>query len=151
MFRRLLSTIALTSLLATVASGAAAGVPCPRIELSEIVAAEAPGARRVSGPDGEVLVTGTALLTSADLLSAGVSEAEGDTGLDLNPTSAAGERLRAYTTANVGRQVAFLVDDRAVKVVKILDPMLADGLWISPMAPDEAGRLAAEINACKRN
>lgn len=44
--------------------------------------------------------------------------------------------------------MAFIVQGQAKMVVKILDPIMGDGVWVSPYEMREAEALSAAVNAC---
>jgi len=122
---------------------------CPTIEIAPIASLGAAASRTFPGPDGKaVAVERVSLVTGRDITKAETSYAEGAWGLGLKFSAAAVDRLRAYTTAHVGDQVAFIVQGKAKMVVKILDPNMGDGAWISPFDKPEGDKLAAGINAC---
>ena len=136
---------------ATLVSGAIAraAASCPAIEIARVVQPGTIGSRTFSGPRNEtVTVEKASLATVRDVTKSNISFAEGVWGLGLHLSSAAAERMRSYTTAHVGDQLAFIVQDRAKMVVKILDPIMGDEAWISPFDKQEAEALAANINAC---
>jgi preprotein translocase subunit SecD len=118
-----------------------------------VVAQQSDAGARVfeTAQGGSVAVRSPALVSARDVVGAEVSSAEGQTGLSVRVDAQAAERVRGFTASHVGARLAFIVDGRAQSVVKILDPITRDGVWISPMAPDTAGRLASGFNDCARD
>ena len=77
-----------------------------------------------------------------------MSRAEGQDGLGFYVSPAAGERLRAFTTAHVGARLAFVIDNRVRMVSKILDPLKGDAFWLSPFPIAEGTAFSERVNAC---
>jgi len=119
---------------------------CPTMEV--IVADTAGDATRsISAGDGKLVpLTRTPLLTIGDFTDANVSLTEGQTALNVNMTSDAAKRIRTFTANNVGKQIAFLVNGRLLKIAKILDPITGKSFMLSPFVRDEAEKLADSIN-----
>lgn len=152
--------VALKGLLQRIAIGAFASLaaaanvtakppPCLVIEIAGLAQPGTDGARAFPAPTSDrVTVERASIITIRDVATADTSYADGAWGLGLRFNPKAAARMRAYTAAHVGDQVAFIVQGRAKMVVKILDPNMGDGAWISPFAKDKGDALAAEINAC---
>jgi preprotein translocase subunit SecD len=120
---------------------------CPRIEVARVaVAGET--ASSIPGPDGKRILVQSPIVTLADVTGASLSHADGQDGIGFTLSRPAGQRLRAFTTKNVGAQLAFVIDGRARMVAKVLDPLKGDAVWISPFPPAEGTALAGRVNAC---
>jgi len=128
---------------------AIAAQACPKIELAAVVAPEARAARAAQDQAGQpIALAADDLVSPTELLHANVNVTEGQVVLNLNFSAAAAKRVRDFTGANVGGRIALLVDGRAMKVVKILDPIRGDGILVGPVEPGAAEALAARINRC---
>lgn len=135
--------------LALAGAPPASAADCPRIEVARVaIAGESAGS--IPGPDGKAILVQAPLITLADVTGASMSRAEGQDGVGFNLSRAAGQRLRAFTAKNVGAQLAFIVDGRARRVAKVLDPMTGDAFWLSPVAPAKGAALVERVNACVR-
>ncbi len=145
-------TVALIGVAASAAyslANAANTSECPQLE---IVAVEDQGARTVTGPDGNALhIASAPLLSMPDFTSANVSLTEGQIVLNLNLSRQSGERIQAFSRAHVGRHLAFIVEGKVIRVAKILDPILGDGIMISPLEKIQATELAERVNAHAKN
>jgi preprotein translocase subunit SecD len=144
------SAIALVASM-VLGSSAMGAVPasCPSVEVASVVSPGLPTSRLFPGPNREsITVEKVSIITARDVIKADASHAEGSWGLGLRLSPEAATRMRSYTTAHVGDQLAFIVQGRAKMVVKILDPISGDGVWVSPFERQEAESLAVSINAC---
>jgi preprotein translocase subunit SecD len=119
---------------------------CPVIEVAAVAPNHAT-TRVVGDQNGKQVSLAPPLAVLADVTSAAASRADGADGVGFNVRPAAGARLRAYTAAHVGSQLAFVVDGRA-RVVTIRDPIAGDAFWISPMEQGAARMLAGRVNNC---
>lgn len=122
--------------------------PCPTMEVSVLQETPAQAGRTFSSVEGTpVRVTATPLATMADFTKATVSLTDGQVVLNvtLNPTATG--RVQAFSSRNVGKHLAFIVNRRVIQTPKILDPITGNGFIIAPFERDEAERLAASINA----
>lgn len=123
---------------------AAEGGSCPRLE---VAVADDKGERIVTDEDGSAVhIERPSLLTTADFTSANVTVTEGQVVLNINLTHEAGGRIQAFSREHVGVRLAFILDDRALKVARILDPIRNDGILMGPFPREQAGALAATIN-----
>jgi preprotein translocase subunit SecD len=117
---------------------------CPRFE---IAVADEKGERIVTDEDGSAVhVERPSLLTTADFTGANVTVTEGQVVLNINLTHKAGGRIQAFSHDHVGVRLAFILDDRALKVARILDPIRNDGILMGPFPRAQADMLAASIN-----
>lgn len=117
---------------------------CPRFE---ITVADEKGDRTVLDEDGGIVhVERPALLSTADFTGANVTLTEGQIVLNIDLTPEAGRRIQAYSSEHVGVRLAFILDGRALKVVRILDPIHGDGILMGPFVSERADALAALIN-----
>jgi preprotein translocase subunit SecD len=71
-----------------------------------------------------------------------VGQAEGRDVLELDLDEPAAARLRSYTAGHVGTQLAFAVDGRVRQVMRVLDPIVGNGLIVDPGDPQEVASLA---------
>ena len=123
---------------------AAEASSCPRFE---IAVADDKGERIVVDEDGSaVRVERPTLLTTADFTGANVTVTEGQIVLNINLTHEAGGRIQAFSREHVGVRLAFILDDRALKVARILDPIRNDGILMGPFPREQADALAASIS-----
>lgn len=134
---------------AALASPAAAQAAdaCPRIEVAA-VAAGGGAARTVADTDGRPAPLGPPIATLSDITSAiATRRLDGEDGVGFNVRGPAGARLRAYTAANLGKQMAVVVDGRA-HVFTIREAISGDAFWLSPMDAGDARILAGRVNNC---
>ena len=122
--------------------------PCPMIEVSVLADTPTQAGRTFSSSRGtSVRVTPTPLATMNDFTNATVSLTDGQIVLNVTLNPPAAQRVQAFTSRNVGKHLAFVVNQRVIQTPKILDPITGDGFLIAPFERDEAERLAASINA----
>jgi hypothetical protein len=149
-FRSNVALLAVVAALVGASPAIATAGDCPAFEVG-VVARQGDGAQMFKTPEGiSVAVSSPALVSARDVVGAEVSSAEGRTGLSVRVDAQAAERVRSFTASHVGARLAFIVDGRVQSVVKVLDPITRDGFWVSPMAPDTAGRLASAFSDCAR-
>ena len=151
--RVVLRVVAISCLVAMVFVGIAARADQDRPTMAIAIASmeETPGSRRMSSAEGaRVYVSNDALLRLEDFTDASVTLTEGQIVLNVGLSPAAAERWVAFTRDHVGSRVAFLVDDRLVRVAKIVDPNMGRGFLIAPLDKEYADRLAREINEAAR-
>ena len=120
---------------------------CPTMEVS--IVADKPGdsARSVPSGDGNLVpLTGKPLLTIGDFTDANVSLTEGQIVLNVNTTTDGAKRIQTFTANNVGKQIAFVVNGRLLRMPRILDPITGKSFMLSPFTRDEAEKLADSIN-----
>lgn len=141
-FRRCCLVLAMAATM----PGIALAQHCPRVEVAPVSAASS--AETVHDMAGKAVRIGAPIVASTDIVAASTSKAEGSWGVGFNLSPVAGSRLRQFTASHVGEQVAFIIDGRARKVVKVLDPLEGNAFWISPMAKGESNRLVQQVTAC---
>ena len=121
---------------------------CPMIEVSVLADTPTQAGRTFSSHQGApVRVTATPLATMNDFTNATASLTDGQIVLNVTLNPAAAQRVQAFTSRNVGKHLAFIVNRRVIQTPKILDPITGNGFLIAPFERDEAERLAASINA----
>lgn len=125
---------------------------CPAIEVSALADAQSDSTRPVALNDGTTIpLTGTPLVTSADITGANASLTEGQWVLNVDVTDEAAQRVQDFSKQNVGRAMAFLVDGKVRRTPRILDPITGKGFLIGRFEQADAERLATAIsNGCKR-
>jgi preprotein translocase subunit SecD len=128
---------------------------CPTMEVS--IVADKPGdsTRSMASADGRLIfLTEKPLLTIGDFTDANVSLTEGQIVLNVTTTTDGAKRIQTFTEKNVGKQMAFIVNGRLIKLARILDPITGRTFMLSPFVRDEAEKLASSINhkerACQR-
>jgi preprotein translocase subunit SecD len=141
--------LAAASLVSQPAVAGSAAVSCPRFEIAIV---DDQAKRAIPDEDGSIVhVDSPSLLTTADFTGADVSLTDGQIVLNINLSHEAGLRIQAFSREHVGVKLAFILDDHAVKVARILDPIHKDGILMGPFARAEADKLAASINGTPRN
>jgi len=99
------------------AAGPAGATSCPQLEIAVVDAA---GGRTIQSPDGKPLrLVVHALLTTSDFAGATVSLTEGQIVLNLTLSPEGGARMRAFSQDHVGAEMAFIVDDKLIKLARI--------------------------------
>jgi preprotein translocase subunit SecD len=140
---RLLAAFAVAALLPLRAQAAPAA--CQTVEIRGVAA---DGDRIVTDAEGQsVHLAAAPIAVAADLSHAYVNLTEGKIALNVTLSPAAAHRMRDYTAAHVGQGIAYIVDDHAVQVLRVRDPVLASGILIGGISKAEADRVAAGINA----
>jgi preprotein translocase subunit SecD len=125
---------------------------CPAIEIGVVSDASRDSTRSASRSDGtRVLLTGTPLLTNADVTGAHASLTEGVYVLNLDITPDAAKRIQTFSERNVGRVMAFIVEGTVKNTPQIKDPIVGNGILIGAFERADAERLADAINTgCRR-
>ncbi len=126
---------------------------CPSIAIAEVAGSAGTG-KPLRAADGRVVsVLDPPLLTTRDVAGARPGQAEGRSVLELDLDREAAARLRSYTASHVGAQVAFVVDGRVRQVMRVLDPIVGNGLMVNPGDPDEVAALAHALGdgRCTKN
>jgi preprotein translocase subunit SecD len=120
---------------------------CPTIEVSIVADKPDDSTRRMTTDDGRrISLNEKPLLTIADFTDANVSLTEGQIVLNVSMTTGGAKRIQTFTANNVGKQIAFLVNGRLIRIARILDPITGKAFMLSPFARDEAEKLADSIN-----
>ena len=115
---------------------------CPSLAIAQVTASPGSGKQLPAVDGGVVSVLDPPLVANRDLSGARVGQAEGRQVLELGLEQEAAARLRSYTADHVGGQLAFAVDGRVRQVMRVLDPIVGNGLVVDPGDPDEATELA---------
>jgi preprotein translocase subunit SecD len=125
---------------------------CPTIEVSAVTDVQSDSTRSVALNDGTTIsLTGTPLVTNADITGANASLTEGQWVLNVGVTDEAARRVQDFSKQNVGRTMAFLVDGKVYRTPRILDPITGKGFLIGRFEQADAERLATALsNGCKR-
>ncbi len=120
---------------------------CPTMEVSVVADKPEGSMRRITSDDGRLVsLNEKPLLTISDFTHASVSLTEGQIVLNVSTTPAGAKRIQTFTANNVGKQIAFLVNGRLIRIARILDPITGKGFMLSPFVRDEAEKLADAIN-----
>lgn len=120
---------------------------CQTIEVSIVAERPDGSTRRISSSEGKrVYLTAKPLLTNHDFTHANVTLTEGQFVLNLDMTAESAKRVQLFTENNVGKEMAFLVNERVIRTPKIRDPIVGNGFLIGAFGRDEAQRLADAIN-----
>jgi preprotein translocase subunit SecD len=114
---------------------------CPSIAIAEVAASSGPAKQLPTTGGAVISVLEPLILTSHDVVGAKVGQAEGRDVLELQLDQEAAARLRSYTADHVGAQLALAVDGRVRQVMRVLDPVVGDGLIVDPGNPDEVATL----------
>ena len=122
---------------------------CPNVEIAAVVGPGAESARVAKDQAGRpIALAAHDLVSPPDLTRSYVNVTEGQVVLNLSFASIAAERVRDFTAANVGAQLALLIDGRVVKTVRVRDPIRDDGVLIGPVERVAAETLSAQVNRC---
>jgi preprotein translocase subunit SecD len=125
----------------------AQGPNCQTIEVSIVAEKPDRSTRRISSSEGKrVYLTEKPLLTNNDFKHATVTLTEGQFVLNLDMTAGSARRVQTFTENNVGKEMAFLVNGRVIRMPKIRDPIVGNGFLIGAFGRDEAQKLADAIN-----
>jgi preprotein translocase subunit SecD len=119
---------------------------CPSIEVSVIASAASSSDRLITADGKTTRLTERPLITTADITRAHVSLTEGQYVLNVDVTPESAKRVQAFSTQNVGRSLAFLVDGRVLRTPKINDPITGNGFLLGSFERADAERLADAIN-----
>jgi preprotein translocase subunit SecD len=82
------------------------------------------------------------LLVIQDFSDAEPSVDEGSPALNLELTPVGAQKIREFTSKNVGKRLAFIVDGKLIRAPVIRDVITGPGLSIDPVGKDEALRLS---------
>jgi len=98
--------------------------------------------------DGEILHVGKVpVLTLKDFTNGNVTVQEGVVSLNLGLTKSGGKRIREFTTDNVGKRLAFIINGTLIKAPRVRTPINGEGISINPIEKADADRLARLINS----
>jgi len=125
---------------------------CPAIEVSAVAEVQSDSTRPIALNDStKIALTGTPLVTNADITGAKASLTEGQWVLDFAVTDEAAKRVQDFSKQHVGRTVAFLVDGKVHSTPRIRDRITGKGFQIGRFEQADAERLATTLNnGCKR-
>jgi preprotein translocase subunit SecD len=123
-----------------------ASSPCTSIEVVELAPENAITGRLFPTMDQTMVrVSDQPLATTRDISAARAGTAEGSPVLEIDLHEAPAARLREFSAEHVGVNLAFIVNGRVRKVVRILDPILGSGFIIDPVTRFEADALAQSL------
>src|SRR5262249_54294052 len=118
---------------------------CPSIAIAEVAASPGTGSSLPTVDGRVVSVLDPPILTTSDITAARVARAEGRDVLELALVQVAAERFRSYTANHVGSQLGFAVDGRVRRVMRVLDPIVGNGLIVDPGDTKEVASLARAL------
>jgi preprotein translocase subunit SecD len=129
-----------------------AGVSCAAIEVSAVADAPTVSTRSAVLNDSTTIpLTGTPLVTSADITGATAAQNGGQWGLNVNVTDEAAKRVHGFTAQHIGQTMALLVDGKVQGTPKIVGAVTAKGFLIGEFKQADAERMATAIrNGCRR-
>jgi TonB family protein len=159
-FRRLVWTILLlAALMSGAAVGAARTLP---LDLGSLARAAQSGARleirlaetasvaglkgtAVPGSNRQVYLHTTTLATDADVTSARVVDMGGHFGIDVRFSSQAATRIRAATTAHLGKPVAIMLNGNVISAPTVKSPIGDNAFITGDFTAASARELAANL------
>jgi len=118
---------------------------CPSIAVAELAGSPGTGNPLPTSGGGVVSVLDPAIVATPDIAGARLGQAEGRQVLELDLDQGAAARLRSFTAKHVGARLAFVVDGRVRQVLRVLDPIVGNGLMVDPGDPDEVAALARAL------
>jgi preprotein translocase subunit SecD len=119
-----------------------AATVCPSLAIVEI-ASSAEAGKPLPTVDGRTIsVLDPPVVATPDVAGARLGQADGRQVLELDLDPEAAARLRSYSASHVGTQLAFVIDGRVRQVMRVLDPIVANGLMVDPGDPEEVVALA---------
>src|SRR5207248_3480024 len=90
---------------------------CPTMEVSIVADKRDDSTRRMTTDDGRrISLNEKPLLTIRDFTDANVSLTEGQIVLNVSMTTDGAKRIQMFTANNVGKQIAFLVNGRIIRI-----------------------------------
>jgi preprotein translocase subunit SecD len=120
---------------------------CPTLEVSIVAANSERAARQISSDQGQrIPLTATPLVSLRDFTHADVSLTEGQFVLNFEMNDRSAERVQAFSEANVGKMMVFIVNGRLIRTPRIKDPIVGRGFLIGPFSREEAQGLADAVN-----
>ena len=131
-----------------------AGAPCPAIEMNAIADTPTDSARSavMANDTTTILMSRTSLVTTADITgaTASASQTEGQWDLNLTVTDDAASRVREFSSQNVGKHVALVVDGKVHGTPRIAGAIVGNKYRIDGLSRADAERLAAALtNGCR--
>ena len=152
MKKQLVLSLMIISACLGCATGAAQTAACPAIEMSAVADAPSDSTRQVALPDsGRISVARTPLVTSADITGAHASRVADQWVLNVDMNDAAAKRVQEFSSKNVGRKLAVLIDGKVNGgTPKIAGPITGKGFMISGSDRAAAERLETAIRGCIR-
>ena len=118
---------------------------CPTIAVAELAGSPGTGTPLPASGGRVVAVLDPAIVGPSDVVGARLGQAEGRQVLELELDQEAAAQLRSYTASHVGAQLAFVVDGHVRQVMRVLDPIVGNGLMVDPGDPAEVAALARAL------
>jgi preprotein translocase subunit SecD len=118
---------------------------CPTLAVAELARTPGTGNSLPTSDGGVVSVLDPAILATRDIAGARLGQAEGRPVLELDLDQEAAARLRSFTANHAGVQLAFVVDGQVRQVMRVLDPIVGNGLIVDPGDPGEVAALARAL------
>ena len=147
---RLVQTFAVVLLAAVLPAGHAFSQADPKPDVIEVrlVAKPVGGGQMMmlEGTQKAVAVGSVRVLSSADFDGVGdVDHVDGQPGFEVSLTPAGAKKLKEFSTENVGRTLAIVVDGKLLMTPRIVDPIVTDGFLLTISSDVEARDLQAKI------
>jgi len=118
---------------------------CPSVVIAQVADAASAGKAVPRLGGGTVSVLDPPIVSTRDVAAARLGKAEGRDVIEIDLTEPAAARLRAYSETHVGKQLAFIIDDRVRKVLRLLDPIAGTGIIVDPADSNEASALLSSL------
>jgi preprotein translocase subunit SecD len=128
------------------------GASCPAIEVSAVGNAQTDSTRAAALNDGtNIPLSGTPLVTSADITGASASPIGSQWGLSVNVTDEAAKRVHDFSAQHIGQALALLVDGKVQGTPTITGAITAKVFPIGEFNRADAERMATAMrNGCRR-
>ena len=124
-----------------------AGALCPAIEMSAVADAPTDSTKTVAlNATTTILVSRNPLVATGDITGATASQAEDQWVLNFTVTDDAAKRVHEFTKANVGRNLASVVDGKVYGTPRIAGAITGNKYRIEGFSRADAERLATAIN-----
>ena len=147
---RLVQAFAALLLTAVLPAGHAFSQADPKPDVIEVrLVAEHVGDGQMmvlEGSQEAVAVGSVRVLSSADFDGVGdVDHVDGQPGFEVSLTPAGARKLKEFSTENVGRTLAIIVDGKLLMTPRIVDPIVSGGFLLTMSSDVEARDLRAKI------
>lgn len=131
-----------------------AGAPCPTIEMNAVADTPTDSTRSavMANDTTTVLMSRSSLVTTGDITgaTASASQTEGQWDLNLTVTDDAAKRVNEFSTQNVGKHLALVVDGKVHGTPRIAGAIVGNKYQIDGLSRADAERLAATLaNGCR--
>ena len=125
---------------------------CPAIEMSVVADTQTDSSKSVTLNDTTtILVSRTPLVATGDITGATASQADDQWVLNFTVTDGAAKRVQEFTTQNVGRNLALVVDGKVHGTPRIAGAITSNRYQIDGFNRADAERLASAVsNNCRR-